>query len=472
MGSVNLLSGGLDVLTIVDSLIAVEQQPITRLQQQAKSYQDRVTAYQSLNSKLLAFKTSVESLLFNNEDIPLNIPDDFSGRFATSLLALRTAKSSDETVATATAGKGTATGNFTVTIGNLARFNAHASNNFASDTATTTKTGTLVIQDGSEEGVTITVDESNNTLQGIKNAINSKNAGFTASILNDGSGTPYRLVVASDDSGTAHELTITGSLTEGSGADLTFVETTPAEDAAFQINGVDIQSSSNTVSDAIEGVTLDLKSESGTTVIRIDRDTDAVVTGIKDLVAKYNDLVGYISSQSRYDDAKKTSGILSGDFLLRETQANLGAVMFQSIETSGYSLSVLSQLGIKLANNGTLSLDETTLKSQLSSSFMDVAHLLLDDGLDRLGNPTSMAPMLQSRLKSLTDSIEGPVFHAQDAVQQNIRRLNQQVEQMENRLATRREILITQFSKADEALRQMSVLQNSLSGMMNTLSSL
>jgi len=472
MGTINLINGGLDVLTIVDSLIAVERQPITRLQQQAKNYQDRVSAYQTLNAKLLAFRTSVESLLYKDEEVPLNLPADYSDRFGTSLLALRSAESSDEAVATASAGKGTAVGNFTVTVTRMAKFNAHASNNFASDTETATRTGTLVIQKGTEAEATITIDETNNTLQGIKNAINGANAGFTAAILNDGSGTPYRLVVTSDDSGTANELAITNNLTGGGGAAVTFTETTPAEDAALEINGVDVQSSSNTITNALEGVTLTLRSESGTTVIRVDRDTDAIAAGLKDLVAGYNDLMAYISSQSRYDTSRKSSGILAGDFTLRDAQSRLGSVLFQSVSISGFSLSVLSQLGITLSNSGTLSLDESELESQLTSNFQDVAHLLLADGLDGEGNPTSLVPLLQSHLAGLTDSLDGPISHASGAVQQNIRRINQQIEGMESRIAVRREILIAQFSKADEALRQLSVLQTSLSGMMDSLSSL
>jgi flagellar hook-associated protein 2 len=472
MGSINLINGGLDVLGIVDGLINAERVPIQRLQAQAKTFQDKITAYQALNSRLLAFKTSVESLLFQGEDVPLSMPSEYSDRLSKSLFALRKAASSNEDVVTATAGKGTAIGNFAVTVSQLAKYHSFASNNFLSDTSTLTKTGTLVIQKAGETEVTITVDETNNNLQGIKSAINSQNAGFTATILNDGSGTPYRLVITSDDSGTANGLTITNNLTEGAGDAVTLLETTPAEDAELQINGVSITSSSNTVSDAIEGITFELRAESGTAAVRVERDDDAIVAGLKDLVAKYNDVSSYISSQSRYDATKKTAGILAGDFTLRAAQTDLMSIVNQSIDASGYTLSVLSQVGIKLTNNGTLSLDESVLRDKLSSDFNDTAHLFLGDGLNGEGSTTSIVPALQSRLKSLTDTIDGPVFHASDAMQQNISRLNKQIEQMESRLEIRREVLTAQFSKADAALRQLSVLQASLDGLVNSLSSL
>ena len=472
MSSINLINGGLDVQGIVDNLITVASAPITRLQAQTKTYQDKITAYQTFNAKLLAFKTSVEDLLFKGEDVLLNIPSAFADRFSKSLFALRKATSSDDAVVTATAGKGVVTGNFTVTVSKLAKFNSFASNNFASDTTTNTATRTLVIQKGTDAAVTITVDATTNTLQGIKNAINNANAGVTASVLNDGSSTPYRLTITSNDSGSAGALTITNNLNQGAGSAVTLGETTPADDAAFQINGVNVTSSSNRVTNAVEGVTFDLKAESGTASITVERDIDSIVAGLKDFVAKYNDVVSNISSQSRYDATTKTSGILAGDFTVRQTQADLSSALSQSINFTGSSLSLLSQIGIKLGNDGTLSIDETKLRDKLSSNFRETAQLMLADATDAGGNTISMVPMLQGRLKSLTDSYDGPVFHATDAIQQNIRRINDQIDEMNARLDVQRELLIAQFSKADEALRQLSVLQTSLISQLNSLSGL
>jgi len=189
-------------------------------------------------------------------------------------------------------------------------------------------------------------------------------------------------------------------------------------------------------------------------------------------VAKYNDVMSYISSQSLYDTAKKTAGILAGDHTMRAAHMNLSAVLHRSIKASGHSLNLLSQTGIKLTSNGTVSLDERTLRDRLSSDFNDTAYLFLGDGENGGGNNNSILAALQSRLDSLTDTIDGPVFHASDAMEQNISRLNRKIEEMEARLEVRREVLIAQFSKADAALRQLSVLQSSLEGLVDSLSSL
>ncbi len=469
MGYVNLINGGLDIQGIVDNLIYVEREPIRKLEQQSKSFQQRISAYQEFNTRLLAFKTSVESLLSLGGTVPLSYPSSFEERLRSSVFSSRTAVSSDENILTASASEGMAIGSFTVTVSGLAKADSYASNNFASDSETLTQTGTLVIQRGTEDAVTLTIDETNNTLQGIRNAINSADAGFTASIIQDGSAAPYRLVITSDDTGTSNALSVTNSINQGTGQALTLAQTIAAADATLQINGVPITSSSNTVSNAIEGVTLRLRAESGTADVSIDRDIDTIVAALQEFAAKYNDVVSYISTQSRYDSSRESAGLLAGDYTLRETQSRLSSTLFQSISSDDAALRMLSHIGFRVSNDGTLSIDETKLRDSLGSDFRSTVHVLLADGLDLSGNPVSIAPQLYNQLKALTDSLEGPIFRAKDAIQQNISRLNRQIEQMEERLEVRRELLIMQYARADQALRQLSVLQNSLVDQVNSL---
>jgi len=472
MGLVNLINGGLDIQGIVDNLIYVAREPIRRLEQQTKAFKDKITAYQSFNTKLLAFKTSIEGIMYPGTTPLLSIPAGFEERLQKSMFALRTAESSDETVLTATAGKGTVVGNYAVTVSSLAQSDSYASTNFASDTATLTQTGTLVIQKGTAEAVTITIDETNNTLRGIRDAINAADAGFTASIIRDGSASPYRLAITSDDSGTANALTITNNLNQGAGQAVTLTQTVAAQDAALQINGIDIVSGSNAVTDAIEGVTLNLKSATGSAVVAVQRDVDAMVAALKDFAAKYNEVVSYISSQFRFDTTTQRSGVLSGDYMLRDAQGKLSATLAQTISSDESTLKVLAQIGFKTANDGTISLDETKLKQSLSSDFRGVARVMLADGVDQAANTISIMPQLYSRLKSLTDPLAGPVFRAQDSVQQSITRINRQIREMEERLEVRRDLLIAQFSQADQALRQLSVIQTSLAAQISSLSAL
>ncbi len=464
------INGGLDVQSIVDNLMAVEELPIQRLQTQTQTYQSRITAYQTLNTKLLALKTSAENIMFHQESVPLSVPDLFADRLSTSLFALRKVTSSNESVVTATADKGAAVGNYTVQVTRLATFNSYASNNFVSDTAATTQTGSITIQKGTDAPVSIAITSGNNTLQGIKSALNAADAGVTASIVNDGSGTPYRLVVTADKSGAASNFTITATWDAGSsGSEVTFAQTTQGQDAALQVNGVDIASSSNTVTNAIEGVTLSLKSESGTAMISTETDLDSIVGGLKDFVAKYNDLVSFITAQATYDTKTKTAGVLSGDFTLRDAQTRLSSALSRSISSGNSSLQVLSQIGLKLLGDGTLSLDETKFRGMLTSKFSETAHLLLADGLDYQGSTVSMVPMLQQQLKNLTDSVDGPIFKAEDANQKSIDRINKQIDEIKLRLEARRAMYVAQYTKANEALSQLAVLQTSLANQLSVL---
>jgi len=472
ISSINLVNGGLDVTSIVDNLVTAAQQPITNLQTQTQSYQNKISAYQTLNTKMLAMQTSVESLLFNGETAPLSMPSDFSSRFSTSIFALRKATSSNESVVTATADKGMAAGNYSISISNLAAADSYASNNFSSDTNQTTKTGELVIQKGSDSSnaVHVTIGGTNNTLEGIKEAINETNAGFTASVVNDGSSSPYRLVITSNDSGTANALTITNNLTGGTGSAVTFSETTPASDAKLTVNNIAITSSSNTVTDAVEGVTFNLNADSGSAVITVGRDVDSIVAGVKDFISKYNDFKSYVASQSTYDSTTNSAGLLSGDPTLQEAQNQITTALTQSVGSNGSAFSVLSQVGISLGSDGTLSLNESQLRNALSTNLNGTAQLFLADGTDADGNTTSLFPTLENRLKTFTDSLDGPILNATDVLQKDITSVNNEIKQMQARLDIQQQDWIAEYTKADQALEQMNTLQASIISQLSSLS--
>ena len=109
VSSLNLINGGLDVQTIVDNLMYVERAPVRRLQSQTTLLQSKVTAFQTLNTKISALLDKANRVLFNGETAPFQVPYSFEDRLPDSIFGMRTASSSDETVLTATAGQGAAT---------------------------------------------------------------------------------------------------------------------------------------------------------------------------------------------------------------------------------------------------------------------------------------------------------------------------------------------------------------------------
>ncbi len=271
VGSTSLLNQGLDVQTIVDGLMQIEQQPVVNMQNEVSTLQQKGQAYQSLNTKVSTLLNKVNTLLFAGGSVPFQTPYSYQDRLAESILSTHKASSSDDSIVTATASQGHSSGTYTITVSNLAQAKSMASANFADIDKTTLGTGMFSLQIGSNQPVNITLDSTNNTLDGLRKAINAANAGVTATIINDGSSTPYRLIITANNTGTANAFAITDSSSGGQSLGLT--QTVAAADAQFNVNGVDITRSSNAVTDVIDGVNLTLKAKTTSPItVTVDKD--------------------------------------------------------------------------------------------------------------------------------------------------------------------------------------------------------
>ena len=478
MSTINLLGGGLDVQGIVDNLIYVEQEPIRRMQKQSTQFQNKINAFQTINSKLSSVLDKVNSILFKGDSAPLQTPYSFEDRLAASVFSAIAASSSDESAVEASGTKGSVSGSFSVTVSELASAQTSAAQNVADTSTTTFGTGTLSITVGSADPVDVTIDSSNNTLEGIRKAINAADAGVTATIVNDGSAnTPYRLIVSANDTGTANAFTITPNLSGGAQS-LSFAQVHAATDAALNINGIAITKGSNTVSDVIDGVTLDLQSKTTSpVVVSVKPDVDAIVSALQDLVSTYNDVNSFINSQYSYNSTTKTAGILSGDSTVRSTQTSLQNTLAQAVSNSYTPYAVLGQVGFQFNRDGSLSIHESKLRDALAADLTAVAALFLGDGTAPSGeNPgvegSSPVVNLRSRLEALTDPLSGPIHSATDGLNTSIRNLTDQISSYQGRLDVRRELLIAEYSKADQALRMLGVTQSSLSAQYGSLGTL
>ena len=407
--SVNIMSSVLDVQGIVDNLIYVESAPVRRMQSQSATLQSKVSAFQSLNTKLSTLLDSVNGILFSGNVVPFQKSYTFSERLADSIFAKGNVESSDDSIISATATNVASTGNYSITVSTLAQAKSMASAGFADISTTQTGTGTLVITTGANDPITINVDSSNNTLTGLRNAINAANAGVTASILNDGSATPYRLLITASESGTANAFIMTENLSGGQVLSLT--QTLAAADAQFVVNGVSMTNSSNTISDVISGVTFLLKNPSATAVtLAVGRDISSIISALKEFVSAYNDVNSFISSQFTYNATTKQAGLLSGDSTLRRIQTNLQNQLIQAVTNRFTSFSVANQIGIEFDRDGSLSLNETQLEAVLASDFTGVAALLLGDG-----TPASRITTSDSRVSyaGKTAATQPGTYHVQ-----------------------------------------------------------
>ncbi len=392
MSSVDVLTSAIDVESIVQNLMYIEQAPIRRMESETTTLESKVSAFQSLNSKLSTLEEKVKTILYGSGTVPLQAPYSFSERLAGSIFSTCKVSSSDEAAISAVTTDVSATGSYTISVSNLAMAQSSASVNFDDITSVETGTGTITITAGSGDPVNITIDDSNNTLSGVRNAINAADAGVTATIINDGSASPYRLLITADDAGTANAFAIADNLSGGQA--LGIVEMQAAEDAQFVVNGVAITKSTNTVSDVIDGVTLTLKQETASDVrIDLETDTDAIVDSLKELVTAYNSVSSFINTQFKYNATTESAGVLSGDSTLRSIQSNLQNQILQSIQNQYSNFGVTSQIGLSFNRDGGLELDETKFRDALADNFTDVAALLLGNG-----TPSGGATVTDSRV--------------------------------------------------------------------------
>ena len=379
MSSINVINSGLDVQTLVDQLIKLERAPIERFERQTTNLQSKVKALQSFNTKLSTLLNKLDNALYKGETALLSVPAGFARRFAKSIFAVRNASSSDESAVLAVAAKGASVGSYAVTVSSLAKARTEASANFADTDTTRAGTGTIVIQVGTKDAVTINIDETNNTLEGVRAAINNATAGVSATILNDGSSSPYRLLLTAKGTGTANTFTVTENLTGGQALNLT--ETQAAVDAQFTVNGISLTKSSNTVSDVISGITFTLRATTAAPVeVTVETDTDAAIAGLKELIDAYNEVASFANSQARYNAETKQAGILAGDATLRNTLLKIQDALTRQITSSFTGFRYVGEVGLRFNTDGSMSLDETKLRSALESDLTGVAALFLGDG--------------------------------------------------------------------------------------------
>lgn len=382
------VGSGLDVNSIVAKLMTAEQGPLNNVTQQKTDYQTQISAYGTLKSSLSAFQTAVSAL---------SNASQFTAQSATS---------GDSSVYTATA-DGTATlGNYAVEVSQLAQQQKLVLPGF-STTAATIGTGTLSISFGTYDSVgntftqnsakatkSITIDSSNNTLAGIRDAINNAGAGVTATIVNDGTTNGNRLVITSTDSGTANSIKISATDADGNnldnsglsqlaydptaaaGAGKNMSELQAAKDAILNIDGIAVTKSSNTITDAISGVTLNLlKTNAGSTAnLGITRNVSAIETSVSTFVKAYNDLNTTVRKLTSYDDTSKTGGPLLGDGTTNSIVSQVRNIITGAIGSSG-TLTTLSSIGVAFQRDGTLALDSTKLEDGINNHFSDIATL-------------------------------------------------------------------------------------------------
>jgi len=527
------LATGLDTNAIVKQLMELERQPITRLQKDRTWFEARQSAYGALDGKLQGFLSSVKNLASSDD------------------LRQKSVSTSSEDFFSVTAGPDALSGaSYQIEVVSLAQVQKEVSQGYTSKTAQNFGLGEMTLTVGDNDPVTITVDDTNNSLEGIAQAINDADAGVNASIINDGTDTPYRLVLTGDEVATDFSLTsnlpsyngdvstqlqsggfasqsadyfgggtldlstgdtitlndpansltdimdainaetattgVTASIvadgdnyvisldngatvssTNFSGGydSLGLTQTQAASQAHVRVDTIDIYSESNTLSEAIPGLSLDLtQAEAGTTTsVSVKLDEAAIKSQIDDFVKGYNDVMAFIGSQSAKDGSG--GGILGGDAGMNTIKRRMQSLLTTTNNTSG-SFVALSQIGLETQKDGTIKLNDETLTNVIQNNLEDLEKLLIGEG-----ESEGIAAKFQDYIEGKTDSVDGFYAANKKSTQSNLKRIDDRIQQIELRLEKKEKTMLKKFSAMEKLVsgmnNQSAFLTSQLKGLEN-----
>ncbi|RRV68872.1 flagellar cap protein FliD [Stutzerimonas stutzeri] len=406
--------------------------------------------------------------------------------FEASLTALESSSSSFEGlgvqssadgVASATAGAGAVPGSYEVEVISLASSSKVASASLEGGASTTFDSGgTLTIDVGDNASYEVQVAPGA-SLTEIRDAINSQlsaTAGISANIITDASGA--RLVLSSEVTGEGTDLYVKGTgdlaalninvdedgnhdLTQQSGTGAGSI--TLASNASYKIDGLELSSSTNTVT-ALSGLSIKLTAE-GTTTLTVAPNTEGLKTSIEAFVSAYNNLITVTDALTRVttseDETSTDAGALVGDALVRSLLGSIRNELVQPSTGSG-ELSVLAQLGVTTNKDGTLSIDDAKLSSALETHYDEVqAFFVGDDGLI-------------PRLKSVTEPYTAPgglLAGRTESMQKTMTQLSEQQQALDRRIDSLTTSLYTKYNNMDILVAQLQATSESILATLNAL---
>jgi flagellar hook-associated protein 2 len=430
---------GFDVVTTVASIVAIQQGIETPWKTQLTALKAQDTALSTIGTDLATLSTSVAALT------------NFDG-----VMVQKQGSSSDTNVLALTAASTTAiAGSHTVTVNQLAQTSSFYTANEAASAADTL-TGSLTIAVGTAASQTIPITNSNNTLNTLAAAINTGSYGVTASVLTDTTGS--RLSLVSNTSGSAGLITVASTLsdtTPTAPVALNFTLGQLGQDAKVNVDGISVSSASNTVTNAIPGVTFQLLSvATGTPVqVQIANDNSAIETAVQTFVSSYNTVATDLKTQEG-KDTTGNSEPLYGNPTLSTLQTQLTSALFGGAASG--AIANITQLGLSVDETGVLSLDVSTLDAVLNSNFSDVSGFLQ--------NAASFGQTFTTTLNNIgTSSTNSLISLAQVQNTSVETQLNTNVTNEDALIANNKTNLTTELNTANQVLQSIPSQLNEIS---------
>ncbi|HHJ13526.1 MAG TPA: flagellar cap protein [Gammaproteobacteria bacterium] len=417
------LGSGLDVNSIVDQLMAIERQPLDRLEADKRDIDTQLSSLGQLKSALSQFQSTLDDLK------------------SLDALEVYTAGSSDESVFTATANSSAVSTTMTVQVNRLAQAHKMGSQAIA-DTTTTTVGGSGDTMTITVNGNAFTVNGGGLSLSDLRDAINTApdNTGVAATLVIENSGSS-RLVLTSTETGNANAMSLSFTGTLGTDLGMTDINDPAQLDAEVVLDGqYTITRASNTIDDAISGITLNLTGASATpATLAVARDTESVKASVQSFVDAFNELQGTMDGMR----GKETDL----DATLRSIESRMRDVFNTVPSGITSSFSYLTEVGVTFQREGNLSLSASDLEAAIDSDFEGMAQLFANDSQGYL-----------FRLDAVVEEfvkLDGFLDDREDSLNTSKRSVENRISDMEFRLQLRERSLLAQFTALDNLMGQL-----------------
>jgi flagellar hook-associated protein 2 len=361
MFSIDGLVSGLDTTSIIEGLVSLQKSQVDRLNVKKSEILTEQAAFQGVEARLLSLKSSMSRL----------------NRSTGSVFDQTTASSSDESILTVTSESKAIPGSYNVRVNSLARAHQIGSQGF-SDPSTTISTGTISFQVGDRSATEITIDTSNNTVDGLVNAINTQSDDVSASIVYDQGNSAHRILLTSKYTGEANEISVTNNLITPTGSevlpDFSGAAIQDATNAQLQLGSgagaIVAEYDSNVIDGLIDNVTLNLESADASKDInlKVTRDTESAKIAIEGFVENYNSMIQYIDDQTAFNTSTNTASPLLGNRTVSTLKTTLSSMVTESVPGLSSSVNRFSQLGIDIDNGGKLIINSSELESALQGN--------------------------------------------------------------------------------------------------------
>ena len=429
------VGSGLDLSSLLDGLRTSEESVLTTITQRKSTENARLSAYGQLSSAVEKLQTAAKAFEGDTtfgQYTASQTGDSFSASASSSAVA----------------------GSYRIQVTSLASTQTLIANGVADKAAANGTGGVVKFTLKNGEVKTLDLTGKGTSLEEIAKAINAdKELGLSASIMNDGSDTPYRLMISTTATGTQasiSEITVEGN--DGAlGTLLNKASMTEqaASDAIVKVNGIEVTpQATNKLEDVIQGVTLNVsKVDTEAQTLTVTRNDDKTKSAINEFINAYNNVQKFIKSSTAYTEGAGGS-ILNGDNTARTVQTRLSGIMsFQS--SNGGAFKTLSDLGIRTQADGSIKLDEEKFDKALAENRDDIARLFQDKN-------NGIATYTQNVTKGLIDNTNGIVTSATNGTKTRIDELDSQFERKQIQIEATMERYRAQFTALDSLVAKMN----------------